>query len=101
MTFAKHQGWINNPRHARVGKVLIDKGHLGRGSLAQKTQNGQKSLALIFFSVVLKCRHAFLVADTQLYTMPCQSVHRFISPSIGHIFELLAVFALLPLPNHL
>ena len=37
----------------------------------------------------------FLVADTRLYTLPCRSVCRY----VGHIFELRAVFALLPLPN--
>ena len=46
MTFAKHQGWINNPRHARVGKVLIDKGHLGRGSdFNKQTDNAGQRVA--------------------------------------------------------
>ena len=73
---------------------------MGRGQFSPKNSKWPKILSIDFFSVVQKCRHAFLVADTQLYSMPCQSVHRFICPSIGHIFELPAVFALLPLPSH-
>ena len=40
----------------------------------------------------------FLVADTRLYTLPCRSVSRSVSPSVRHIFEFRAVFAP-PLPN--
>ena len=41
----------------------------------------------------------FLVADTRLYTLPCRSVGRSVGPSVHHIFEFRAVFALLLLPN--
>ena len=45
----------------------------------------------------------FLVADTQLYTLSCwsvgRSVRRSVGPSVRHIFEFRAVFALLLLPN--
>ena len=37
----------------------------------------------------------FLVACTRLYTLPCRSV----GPSVGHISEFRAVFAVLLLPN--
>ena len=39
--------------------------------------------------------HCFLVADMRLYTMPC----RLVRPSIRHISEFRAVFAVLLLPN--
>ena len=45
--------------------------------------------------LVSKSKWAFLVADTRLYTLPCRSV----GPSVHHIFEFRAVFALLLLPN--
>ena len=45
----------------------------------------------------------FLVADTRLYTLPCRSVgpsdRPSVRPSVRHIFEFRAVFALLLLPN--
>ena len=41
----------------------------------------------------------FLVADTRLYTLPCRSVGPSVGPSVRHIFEFRAVFALLLLPN--
>ena len=41
----------------------------------------------------------FLVADTQLYTLPCQYVGLSVGPSVGHISELRVVFALQFLPN--
>ena len=42
----------------------------------------------------------FLVADTN-YPLLCRSVGWSVHPSVRHIFELRAVFALLPLPSHL
>ena len=42
----------------------------------------------------------FLVADTRLYTLPCRSVCRYVSPSVRHIFEFQAFFSFLLLPNH-
>ena len=43
--------------------------------------------------------HLFLVADTRLYTLPCRSVRPSVRPSVGHISEFRAVFAVLLLPN--
>ena len=37
-------------------------------------------------------------AETRLYTLLCRSVGRSVGPSVRHIFEFRAVFALLPLP---
>ena len=45
---------------------------------------------------ILSCESfQFLVADTRLYTLPCWSV----GPSVRHIFEFRAGFAVLLLPN--
>ena len=52
-------------------------------------------LPLIFSSSFSSSHSVFLVADTRLYTLPCRSVR----PSVRHIFEFWAVFALLLLPN--
>ena len=41
----------------------------------------------------------FLVADTRLYILPCQSVGRSVGRSVRNIFEFRAVFALLLPPN--
>ena len=48
------------------------------------------------FSLFFSC---FLVADTRLYTLPCRSVGPSVRPSVCHIFEFPAFFALLLLPN--
>ena len=54
---------------------------------------------MIFYSKFFVAFFLFLVADTRLYTLPCRSVGRSVRPSVRHIFELRAVFALLLLLN--